>query len=79
MDVRGKQDNAMVRVAVGSCHPGDLKDFVIPLASIYRVHLRSPSAMARDLRAAAVSLDPVVANIAIKHSLVCTANNGDSN
>ncbi|KAL4063555.1 C3HC zinc finger-like-domain-containing protein [Scleroderma yunnanense] len=38
-------------------------------ASIYRVPLQSPSTTARGLSATAMSLEPIVANIAIKHPL----------
>ncbi|KAH0833240.1 C3HC zinc finger-like-domain-containing protein [Lanmaoa asiatica] len=38
-------------------------------SSIYRVPLQVPSAMVRELRATALSLEPILANVAIKHPL----------
>ncbi|KIJ66697.1 hypothetical protein HYDPIDRAFT_26126 [Hydnomerulius pinastri MD-312] len=37
--------------------------------SIYRVPIQSPAAMVRELRDTALSLEPIVANVAIKHPL----------
>ncbi|KAG8213087.1 C3HC zinc finger-like-domain-containing protein [Butyriboletus roseoflavus] len=37
--------------------------------SVYRVPLQAPTAMVRELKATALSLEPVVANVAVKHPL----------
>ncbi|KIK99143.1 hypothetical protein PAXRUDRAFT_30686 [Paxillus rubicundulus Ve08.2h10] len=41
-------------------------------SSIYRVPLQSPAAMVRELRATALMLEPMVANVAIKHPLTAS-------
>ncbi|KIJ14254.1 hypothetical protein PAXINDRAFT_169869 [Paxillus involutus ATCC 200175] len=41
-------------------------------SSIYRVPLQSPAAMVRELRATALLLEPMVANVVIKHPLTAS-------
>jgi hypothetical protein len=66
MVVHGRLGNAIVRhlivvIRLASHHT---------LASIYRIPLQAPAAMARDIKSNAIKLEAVLHDVEVKHPLV---------
>lgn len=68
MDALGRLGSAIV--SSDCCRFDTILTFSF-LASVYRVPLQTPTAMVCELRATALSLEPILTNTAIKHPLVC--------
>lgn len=69
MDAPGRSGSASVSSFCRLFNVGLTSTF---LASVYRVPLQAPAAMVRELRAKALSLEPMFINVSIKHPLVCS-------
>ena len=69
MVVRGRLDNAIVRGFLPILHLASYQ----AVASIYRIPLQTPAAMARDIKSNAIILEEVLHDVEVKHPLVgCT-------
>jgi hypothetical protein len=66
MGVPGKPNNVMVRREVEAWF-AFAYDFA---ASVYRLPLQSPAAAAKEVKARALDLEPILEDIHVKHPLV---------